>query len=435
VNERPDAGFENATPQGRPPAPHPFGAAGGGGGKLATVRICYVNPAGAALFDHTYVSHQPYGGAEVALAEQARALTADPAFDVHMIVNHHRDGKFESGGITVHTIGGTYADQALHPFAAYRVAYCRALAAVDADLYVQRGVPADLYFLAACACALRHKRYVQVLALAPVRGIRPTQVRRYLRWIVLEQASLRLASAVVALAHDQVASLPASVKRKTQVIREGKRLAELPDRERTYVLWTGRPHPSKRPELFVELARALPRERFVMAVAGTGDIAPRGAALPPNLTIERNVPHASMNALYAGAKVLVHTSVQEGFANVFIEAWQNGTPVISLGVDTDGLIRRLGLGRPVTTSSDLVRAVTELLADTTAWRACSSRARTYVRQHHDLVKQMDRYKQLFLGLCRGLPSAGVGPSLEVEGQAEAEGEPPSTLPLPGETGV
>lgn len=398
------------------------------------MRICYINPAGGALFDHAYVSHQPYGGAEVALTEQARALAADAAFEVHMIVNHHRDGTFESAGITVHTIGGTYADQPLPGFAAYRLAYCRALAAVDADLYVQRGVPADLYFLAAGICALRRKRYVQVLALAPVTGIRPTQVKRYVRWVVLEQASLRLASAVVALARDQVASLPPSVKRKTQVIREGKRLGELPDRERTYVLWTGRPHPSKRPELFVELARALPGERFVMAVAGAGEIAPGAGAMPPNLTIHRNVPHASMNALYAGAKVLVHTSLQEGFANVFIEAWQNGTPVISLGVDTDRLIRRLGLGRHVVTSLDLVRAVTELLADATAWQSCSSRARAYVRAHHDLVKQMERYKLLFRRLLSpGGGAVDLPPEVEMQAEADAPMLPAPTSP--GETCV
>lgn len=402
-----------------------------GGGKLATVRICYINPAGGALFDHAYVSQQPYGGAEVALTEQARALAADPAFEVHVIVNHHRDGRFESGGVTVHTIGGTYADQPLRPFAAYRRAYCRALVAVDADLYVQRGVPADLYFLAACVCAVRRKPYVQVLALAPVTGIRPTRVKSYVRWVLLEQASLHLASAIVALARDQVASLPASVRRKTQVIREGKRLGELPDGERTYVLWTGRPHPSKRPELFVELARALPGERFVMAVAGTGEIAPAGAPLPRNLTVHRNVPHASMNALYAGAKLLVHTSLQEGFANVFIEAWQNGTPVISLGVDTDGLIRRLGLGRHVLTWSALVQAVTELLADAGAWRASSSRARAYVHAHHDLVKQMERYKQLFRRLLSPRDDSGLPP--EADAEAEADAPPAPELTATGET--
>ena len=43
------------------------------------------------------------------------------------------------------------------------------------------------------------------------------------------------------------------------------------ERARSYVLWTGRGHKSKRPELLLELARALPDERFVMAVADALD--------------------------------------------------------------------------------------------------------------------------------------------------------------------
>ena len=313
------------------------------------MRICFINPAGAALFDQPYVSRQPYGGAEVALVEQARALARDGAFDVHMLVNHHRDGVFQRDGITVHTIGGTYADQPLIPFASYRRAFVRALVAVGADLYVQRGVPADLYFLAACTCAALRKPYVQVLALAPVTGIRPTSVRRFLRWIVLERASLRLATAVVALAHDQVAALAAPVRRKTHVIREGKPPGAVRAQRRDTVLWTGRAHRSKRPELFVALARALPEQPFLMAVAGSGPVAPGVSepTLPPNLTIQRNVPHAAMDELYASARLLVHTSTQEGFANVFLEAWSSGKPVLT-SVDPDDVVAAFRLGRVAT---------------------------------------------------------------------------------------
>jgi len=353
------------------------------------VRICYINPAGAALFEHRYVERQHWGGAEAALVTQAKALAAGGGFDVHMMIDGDRAGSERVDGLTVHRLHGTYRDQPLAAFAEYRRTFCRVLADIDADVYVQRGVPADLYFLAALHCRLRRKPYVQVLALAPLRRLERFSPRAYLRWIVLEQASLRLATAVVALAHDQLKTLPPSVRAKTRVIYEGKPLRELA-RERSFILWVGRAVESKRPHVFLDLARALPGERFVMAVAG-----PFTGAVPPNVTVRNNVPHDAMDDLYASAKLVVHTSSLEGFSNVFIEAWKNGTPVISLDVDTDGLLASQGLGRCASSVGELRQQVTSLLGDRQAWDACSRNALAHARRHHDLGRQMERWRALF----------------------------------------
>ena len=368
------------------------------------MRICYINPAGAALFQHRYVERQHWGGAEAALVTQAKALAAGGGFDVHMIVDGDREGQEQRDGVTVHRIRGTYRDQPVAAFADYRRAFWHALTEVDADVYVQRGVPADLYFLAALHCWVHRKRYVQVLALAPLRRLDRFSVRGYVRWIALEQASLRLATAVVALAHDELQALAPAVRARTSVIYEGKPLRDLA-RPRQFVLWVGRATESKRPQVLLDLARALPGERFVMAVAGPlEELSRPGKPLPANVTVRQNVPHQEMDQLYAAAKLVVHTSRVEGFSNVFIEAWMNGTPVVSLDVDTDGLITRHGLGRHARSFPELCQAVTSLLGDGPAWERCARNARTYARTHHDLDRQMERWRALFRGLC--LPRAG-----------------------------
>lgn len=358
------------------------------------MRICYINPAGAALFQHRYVERQHWGGAEAALVTQAKALAAGGGFDVHMAVDGDHDGSERIDGVTVHRIRGTHHDQPLGAFAEYRRRFWQVLTQVDADVYVQRGVPADLYFLASLHCRVHRKPYVQVLASAPLRRLDRFSARGYLRWIALEQASLRLATAVVALAHDQLETLVPPVRAKARVIYEGKPLRDLA-RPRQVVLWVGRAIESKRPRLFLDLARALPDERFVMAVTGpAGQLSP----LPPNVTVRRNVPHQDMDELYAGAKLVVHTSRSEGFSNVFSEAWQNGTPVVSLDVDTDGLIGRHGLGRHVRSLTQLRQAVTALLGDAPQWELCSRNARAYARAHHDLDRQLERWRALFRSL-------------------------------------
>ena len=356
------------------------------------MRICYINPAGAALFQHDYVHQQHWGGAEAALVAQARALAAGGGFDVHMTIDGDRDGSERRDGVTLHRVRGTYRDQPLAAFADYRRRFCRALGQVDADVYVQRGVPADLYFLAALHCRLRRKPYVQVLALAPLRRLDAFSARGYVRWIALERASLRLATSVVALAHDQLPTLAPSVRAKTQVIYEGKPRRDLV-RPRQFILWVGRAAPSKRPGVLLDLARALPGERFVMAIAGPFD-----EPVPPNVTVHHDVPHDEMDELYAAAKLVVHTSRVEGFSNVFIEAWNNGTPMVSLDVDTDGLIAGRQLGRCVRSAGELREAVTSLLSDGAQWDSCSRNARAHARLHHDLDRQLDRWRQLFRAL-------------------------------------
>jgi glycosyltransferase involved in cell wall biosynthesis len=48
--------------------------------------------------------------------------------------------------------------------------------------------------------------------------------------------------------------------------------------------------------------------------------------------------------LYPRAIAVVSTSEYEGFSNVFLEAWSHGVPALSLRIDPDGVIGRLGLG-------------------------------------------------------------------------------------------
>lgn len=359
------------------------------------MRVCYVNPAGGALFDPAYAVRQPHGGAEVAMEREARALARDPGFEVHMIVHGDRARSFRRDGITVHGIAGTYHDQPLPAFADYRRSYLRALDAVEADVYLQRGVPGDLHFLAALVCRARRKSYVLVMASAPTARAVPFSIKGHVRWVLMEQAAIRMATAIVALAHDQIGALPPSVRPRARVIYEGKPAATMV-RDRAFVLWAGRPAAGKRPEVFLDLARAFPHERFVMAVSGVLDV-----PLPPNATIRSNVPHQEMDELYARAKLVVHTSTAEGFSNVFVEAWHNGTPVVSYGVDTDGLIARRGLGRHARTWADLVEGVRRLLDDPEAWQVCSRNARKHAREHHDLDRQIERYKDLFRELRAG----------------------------------
>src|SRR3970282_149084 len=118
--------------------------------------------------------------------------------------------------------------------------------------------------------------------------------------------------------------------RRGALIRAGHPLVQPASQDRTTVLWVGRGHPLKQPELFLALAERLP--------PGRG----RPAGLP-NVTMHENVPLRDVGRLFEQAKLFVNTSTYEGFPNTFVQAALQGVPTLSWSVDPDGVPTRHGL--------------------------------------------------------------------------------------------
>jgi glycosyltransferase involved in cell wall biosynthesis len=84
----------------------------------------------------------------------------------------------------------------------------------------------------------------------------------------------------------------------------------------------------------------------------------------------------------ADAAMLLSTSDEEGFPNTFIQAWSVGTPVVSLKIDPDHIIERVGLGM---VSGSLERAITDInaLIDAPQLREeIAVRAQQYIAEAH-----------------------------------------------------
>ena len=115
-----------------------------------------------------------------------------------------------------------------------------------------------------------------------------------------------------------------------------------------YFLWAGNPTENKRYELLYELARRMPEEKFVVAMnPGSKARFERARAEAKelgNVEFLGTVPFEEMEVLFDGASYVVNTSTAEGFPNTFLQAWSRGIPVISAGVDPDGIIDRFNTG-------------------------------------------------------------------------------------------
>ncbi len=166
-------------------------------------------------------------------------------------------------------------------------------------------------------------------------------------------------------------------------------------------LWIARCQPIKRPHIFLDLAEALPAARCAMIapkenVALWESVRARATTLPNVQFLER-VPYHEVQAWYDRAHVFVNTSTWEGFANAFIQAGQGEAAILSLAVNTDGLLTKFDAG--VCADGDVrgfVEAARTLFRDEVQRRGKQLGAARFVKEWHDNERNVDA----FLG---GLP--------------------------------
>jgi len=96
--------------------------------------------------------------------------------------------------------------------------------------------------------------------------------------------------------------------------------------------------------------------------------------------------------------VFVSTSFEEGFPNTFIEAWINEVPVVSLYVDPDDIIKNNALGFHSGSFEKLVKDIKYLIENPQECRRMGKRARRYVKEYHNIEKNILEYEKIFRSL-------------------------------------
>lgn len=170
-----------------------------------------------------------------------------------------------------------------------------------------------------------------------------------------------------------------------------------------YVLWVSTIRSLKRPDLFLDLAQALPRFRFRM-IGGPGrGEAPLFKAIMerartiPNLEFLGFVPYARVNEHFDTASIFVNTSESEGFPNTFLQAWARGVPTVSF-IDCGARVHGRHVGCQAGTFASMVDRVAGLLGSDTE-RAREGRVcRDYFIGNHAPGRVLDLYERIFTEL-------------------------------------
>jgi glycosyltransferase involved in cell wall biosynthesis len=173
-------------------------------------------------------------------------------------------------------------------------------------------------------------------------------------------AAARNADAIVAQASSQAEALVRRMRIPRETVRVIPSVAPGSDSGelgvRSVVLWVGGAKPIKRPELFVELAEKGPSE-FEYAMAGKGLEETAWPEYGGGVRLLGALSHDEVMRWMSQTSLLVNTSEAEGFPNTFLEAWAHGAPVLTLGVDPDGIISTHKLGWVCASVEDAVEVL------------------------------------------------------------------------------
>lgn len=359
---------------------------------------------GAYHFFNPGVEHA-FGGAELQLHLLATHLAQDPDFDVSFIVGEFGQSPRENRqGVTLHSFDTRQGGLKHTRTAGYYLRLWRLLKRVDAQVYIQRTAGVQTFAIALFCRMFRRKFIYMVAHDEDLMVVTPPWYRRGARgWLGwrLFSLGLRMSDLVIVQHQGQKEEL-ARVFGKKGVVRPSAHPVP-PGRSeeaRSFFLWVARCEPWKQPDLYLDLARALPGEEFVMVCPpsqerGLFDSVRERAGLLPNVQFHEYVPHREIEGYFRRARAFVNTSRKEGFPNTFIEAAREGTPVLSLSVDPDGVLEGHGFGRTfggdVGELSDYLR---RLRGGGGEWDRLSKNARAYALRHHDIRKIVEEDKRL-----------------------------------------
>jgi glycosyltransferase involved in cell wall biosynthesis len=371
------------------------------------VHVCFVSPK-----IHNFLGTGEETGAGGAERQQyllAEALR-DRGHDVSLLTRNYDDGaRYEHrDGLGVWKWIPDVRGVTGAPLKASAVWY--ALTRIDADVYYVRGND-FLCMAVANYCRLTDAAFVY--AVSSDADVEPSYLADYhplRRRLYVE--SIRSADAVAAQTHHQQRILAEAHGIDSTILANGYDLppeADVPSHEdREFVLWVGRiAREQKRPELFLDLARALPEVQFVMVGPPNDDEevyfeeVQAEAATVDNLRFEGFVEPSAIDEYYRRAIALVNTSTYEGLPNVFLEAWRYATPVVSLDYDLDGDLRTEPIGRHSGSMDALVADVASLVDDVECRANLGWSGRDYLDRNYSMRRLVERYEELFAGVHVG----------------------------------
>jgi glycosyltransferase involved in cell wall biosynthesis len=361
--------------------------------------ICFVAPNAYPLLSGDR-SIRNVGGAELQQALLARAL-ARLGYRVSMIcMDHGQENGLVIDDVTVYTAYGPNEGMpGLRFFHPRLSAIWRCMKQADSDIYYQRGA-GMLTGVVAKFCT-RHSRLSIFAGASNDDFVKPTPKLRNVRDRWIYQYGLRNASSIFVQNREQKKMLHENYSRESQLLANGYLPpGTIANDANGYILWVSTLRPVKRPQLFLELARALPAYQFVM-VGGPGhghqalyDSISDEAEQIQNLKFIGFVPYSEIDTWFDRARLVVNTSLAEGFPNTFLQSWARAMPAVSF-VDSGARLQDGGeVEIHCDSLGDMIRESTEFMENDELWLERGKVVKAHFEKEHSIDHFVSKFQSL-----------------------------------------
>lgn len=134
------------------------------------------------------------------------------------------------------------------------------------------------------------------------------------------------------------------------------------------VLWVGTFDDKKQPEKLLQITKEMKHRHFTVISKATDDKyleTEKTIKSFPNVDYLGRVPFDQIQSFYNRAKVLICTSKEEGFPNVFLQAWYGKCAIISLQFRCDGILEKKNCGLVSDSIQKMIKDIDTLLDNET----------------------------------------------------------------------
>ena len=343
------------------------------------------------------------GGAEVEQVDLGRELVKRGHKVIFITYYNGGSNVEEVNGLKVIKTYSRHQALRLSPYKKFKTIWS-SLKEAQADVYFQESGATGVlpYF-----CSFYRKKFIyripsDAMVVGKSLGRSTGNIERFIQRFI-DFIDIKKANTIVAQNQFQKLMLKKRFKKDSVIIKNGVNLPLFSGSKRIIptVIWVGRITWVKQPEIFVRLAKKIPYTRFQIiggATVGEAELYNQiksEASKISNLDFIGFVPYHRINEYFEKATLLVNTSVIEAFPITFIQAWANNTPVLSLKVDPDDILRKEEAGLRSGSIEQLVFDTELLLKDYNLRETMGRNGCQYVFREHNIQKVADNYLSIF----------------------------------------
>lgn len=337
-------------------------------------------------------SEAQIGGTETQLFLLASQMSKSEKFDVHMIVGdfgQKADILYEK--ILVHKSINLHKDIKQYLIAPFII--WKTLRKAGCESYIASPAGPEIGIIA-LFCLIKGKKFIFRTASSVDCTFEKKKTFGYLGG-TLYSIGIKLAHQIVTQTQKDKENILKFYNADSTTIPNGILINNQPITQKNEIIWIGSPRPVKQPEIFLNIARALPKYKFTMILSHSGqkdiwDNIQQKCKKIPNMEFVGEVKYQAIDEHLKRAKILIGTSLYEGFPNVYLQAINNGCAIISLNVDPNSMINSNRIGYVTNGNvNEIIRLTKSIMQNDKLFLEISENCKNFIKRFdlNEIIKE------------------------------------------------